>query len=718
MTTTQSAGNTSAPTKPTEEVESVAIRFAGDSGDGMQLTGTKFTDETALAGNDLSTFPDFPAEIRAPAGTMAGVSGFQIHFSSHDIHTPADQPDVLIAFNPAALRANVDDVRPKGMVIINIDSFNNKSLTRAGYTEDPLPELRERFQLVEINFTTLNREALQGLDLSAREIDRCKNFFALGVLCWLYGRPMDATERWLGGKFKGDVLEGNIRTLRAGYAYGETTELFPASFVVPSAKIESGTYRNITGNQALAWGIVAASVQMDHDVFLGAYPITPASDILHELARSSETLRRARRFRLRMRLRRPSATIGAAFAGQLAVTCSSGPGFVLKQEALGLASMVELPLVAINVQRAGPSTGSPTKTEQGDLLAGLFGRHSMSPLPIIAPATPGDCFHTILEAFRMAVRYMTPVIVLSDGYLANSAEPWRIPEIESLERQPVEFAKPIEVGEFQPYARDPETLARPWAIPGTPGLEHRIGGLTKQDVTGNVSYEADNHGHMNALRKAKIDGIAKDLPPIEVDGPDEGELLLVGWGGTKGSITAAVQAVRERGAERVADPSPAPASLPLESRRGPAPLREGALAGTLGWTPRSVAPREISRRRPVPRQGRRPALQDCRAHGRDQETPRGLIPRTRVVATPHRGIAMHRKLESTPPRRSSPWQPKRPSKPLEKISSRTRMFAGVRAAGTTRSSRTYSGSCRNSAFRARTSCSCRASAVPAGSPTT
>ena len=535
----------SADSKPTEQVESVAIRFAGDSGDGMQLTGTKFTDETALAGNDLSTFPDFPAEIRAPAGTMAGVSGFQIHFSSHDIHTPADRPDVLIAFNPAALRANVDDVRPKGMVIINIDSFNKKSLTRAGYTEDPLPELRERFHLVEVNFTTLNREALQGLDLTAREIDRCKNFFALGVLCWLYGRPMDATERWLGGKFKGDVLEGNVRTLRAGFAYGETTELFPVSFVVPSAKIEAGTYRNITGNQALAWGIVAASVQMDHEVFLGAYPITPASDVLHEVARFRHF--GVKTLQAEDEIAAASATIGAAFAGQLAVTCSSGPGFVLKQEALGLASMVELPLVAINVQRAGPSTGSPTKTEQGDLLAGLFGRHSISPLPIIAPCTPGDCFHTILEAFRMAVRYMTPVIVLSDGYLANSAEPWRIPEIESLERAPVKFAAPIEVGEFQPYARDPETLARPWAIPGTSGLEHRIGGLTKQDVTGNVSYEADNHGKMNALRKAKIDGIAKDLPPIEVDGPDEGELLLVGWGGTKGSITAAVEAVRAEG---------------------------------------------------------------------------------------------------------------------------------------------------------------------------
>ena len=531
--------------KPSEQLESVAIRFAGDSGDGMQLTGTKFTDETALAGNDLSTFPDFPAEIRAPAGTMAGVSGFQIHFSSQDIHTPADRPDVLIAFNPAALRANVDDVRPGGMVIINIDSFNEKALKRAGYDGDPLPELRDRYNLVEIPFTTLNRQALVGLDLSSRDIDRCKNFFALGVLCWLYGRPMNATERWLGGKFKGEVLEGNVRTLRAGHAFGETTELFPASFVVPSAKIESGTYRNITGNQALAWGLIAARVQLNREVFLGAYPITPASDVLHEVARYRHF--GVKTFQAEDEIAAVSSTIGAAFAGQLAVTVSSGPGFVLKQEALGLAVMTELPLVAINVQRAGPSTGSPTKTEQGDLLAVLHGRHSQSPIPVIAASTPGDCFHTALEAFRMAVKYMTPVIVLSDGYIANSSEPWLIPDVDALERTEIDFAQPIDVGEFQPYSRDPDTLARPWAIPGTPGLEHRIGGLTKQDGSGNVSYEADNHGKMIELRKQKIEGIAKSLPPVEVDGPDSGELLVLGWGGTKGSITAAVEQVRKDG---------------------------------------------------------------------------------------------------------------------------------------------------------------------------
>ena len=531
--------------KPTEQLESVAIRFAGDSGDGMQLTGTKFTDETALAGNDLSTFPDFPAEIRAPAGTMAGVSGFQIHFSSADIHTPADRPDVLIAFNPAALRANVDDVRPGGMVIINTDSFNEKAQKRAGYEGDPLPELRDRYNLVEIPFTTLNRQALVGLDLSSRDIDRCKNFFALGVLCWLYGRPMNATERWLGGKFKGEVLEGNVRTLRAGHAFGETTELFPASFVVPPAKIEPGTYRNITGNQALAWGLIAARVQLDREVFLGAYPITPASDVLHEVSRYRHFGMKT--FQAEDEIAAVSSTIGAAFAGHLAVTVSSGPGFVLKQEALGLAVMTELPLVAINVQRAGPSTGSPTKTEQGDLLAVLHGRHSQSPIPVIAASTPGDCFHTALEAFRMAVKYMTPVIVLSDGYIANSSEPWQIPDVDGLEQSTIEFAKPIDVGEFQPYSRDPETLARPWAIPGTPGLEHRIGGLTKQDGSGNVSYEADNHAKMIELRKQKIDGIASSLPPIEINGPDSGELLVIGWGGTKGSITAAVEQARMDG---------------------------------------------------------------------------------------------------------------------------------------------------------------------------
>jgi 2-oxoglutarate ferredoxin oxidoreductase subunit alpha len=531
--------------KQVNEIDHVAIRFAGDSGDGMQLTGTKFTDETALAGNDLSTFPDFPAEIRAPAGTMAGVSGFQIHFASRDIHTPADLVDLLIAFNPAALRANVDDVRSQAMIVINSDSFTKKAMLRAGYTDDPMDDLRARYKLIEIPLTTLNREALTGLALTQREIDRCKNFFALGLLCWLYGRPMDATERWLLGKFSGDVLEANIRTLKAGFAFGETTELFPTSYTVPPAKIEAGTYRNITGNTALAWGIVAAGVQMNRPIFFGAYPITPATDVLHEVARHRNF--GVKTFQAEDEIAAASAVVGAAFAGDLAVTVSSGPGFVLKQEALGLAVMTELPLVVINVQRAGPSTGSPTKTEQGDLLTVMFGRHSQSPMPVLAAATPGDCFHVVLEAFRLAVKYMTPVAVLSDSYLANSAEPWKVPDLDSLERVDVTYASPEDSADFKPYRRDPETLSRPWAIPGTPGLEHRVGGLTKEDVTGNVVYGPENHEKMIRLRAEKIARVADDIPRLEVDGPDSGELLVLGWGGTKGSITAAVEEAREAG---------------------------------------------------------------------------------------------------------------------------------------------------------------------------
>lgn len=534
--------------KPTTEVDDIAIRFAGDSGDGMQLTGTKFTDETALAGNDLSTFPDFPAEIRAPAGTMAGVSGFQIHFSSHDIHTPADKVDLLIAFNPAALRANVEDVRSQGMVIINSDAFSKSALKKAGYTDDPRSELSGRYSLVEIPLTRLNRDALQGLSLTQREVDRCKNFFALGLLCWLYSRPTEATERWLGQKFKEDVLEANLRTLKAGFAFGETTELFPVHYSIPSAKIESGTYRNITGNTALAWGILAAGQLLSKPVFLGAYPITPASDVLHEVSRHHEF--GVKTFQAEDEIAAASATIGAAFAGQLGVTVSSGPGFILKQEALGLAVMVELPLVAINVQRAGPATGSPTKTEQGDLLTVLFGRHSQSAVPVLAASTPGDCFRTVLEAFKIATKYMTPVVVLSDGYLANSAEPWKIPDIASLERTDIQFAAPedFSVDEpFEPYRRDEQTLARPWAIPGTPDLEHRVGGLTKENITGNVVYTPDNHQQMVDLRAQKIAAIADEIAPLEVDGPDSGKLLVIGWGGTRGSITAAVESARNDG---------------------------------------------------------------------------------------------------------------------------------------------------------------------------
>jgi 2-oxoglutarate/2-oxoacid ferredoxin oxidoreductase subunit alpha len=529
--------------KPTEQVERVAIRFCGDSGDGMQLTGTKFTESTALAGNDLSTLPDFPAEIRAPAGTLAGVSGFQIHFSSHDIRTPADQPDVLIAFNPAALKANLADVRPGGLVIVNSDAFTKGNLQRAGYKEDPLPGLRDRYRLVEVPATSLNREAIKDLGIGAREGDRSKNFFALGLVYWLYNRPMEATIRWLETRFKGKVLEANVRVLKAGYAFGETTELFPTSYIVPKAKIQPGIYRNITGNTALAWGIVAAAQQMGRPVFLGAYPITPASDVLHEVARFRHF--GVKTFQAEDEIAAISATIGAAFAGDLACTTTSGPGMVLKQEALGLAVMTELPLVVFDIQRAGPSTGMPTKIEQGDLLLALHGRNGESPVPVLAACTPGDCFYTVLEAFRIAVTYMTPVVVLSDSYLANSAEPWLIPDVASLRRTPVTLATNPEG--FRPYDRNPDTLARGWAIPGTPGLEHRIGGLSKEDGSGNVSYDPRNHEKMIKLREEKVARIAQDIPAAEVFGPDRGELLVVGWGGTHGAITSAVEQARADG---------------------------------------------------------------------------------------------------------------------------------------------------------------------------
>ena len=531
------------PPKPSQQVDRIAIRFCGDSGDGMQLTGTKFTESTAFAGNDLSTLPDFPAEIRAPAGTLAGVSGFQIHFASNDIRTPADQPDVLVAFNPAALRANADDVRPGGTIIVNSDAFTQKSLQRAGYREDPLPAVLERYRLVEIPISTLNREAIADLNLGSREAGRSKNFFALGLMYWLYNRPMEPTLRWLEGKFKGAILEANRRVLKAGYAFGETTELFPTSFVVPRAKIEPGEYRNITGNTALALGIVAAGVQMRVPVFLGAYPITPASDILHEVARYRHF--GVKTFQAEDEISAMSAAIGASFAGNLGVCTTSGPGMVLKQEALGLAVMAELPVIVVNVQRAGPSTGMPTKIEQGDLLMALYGRNSESPVPVFAASTPGDCFYTILEASRVAVSYMTPVIVLSDSFLANSAEPWRIPEVDALRREPVEFCDTSE--DFQPYRRDPETLARPWAIPGTPGLEHRIGGLSKEDGTGNVSYDPQNNQQMIELRATKVARIANAIPPVEVFGTPRGELLVVGWGSTQGAIISAVEEARRDG---------------------------------------------------------------------------------------------------------------------------------------------------------------------------
>ncbi len=525
------------------ELEEVTIRFTGDSGDGMQVTGGKFSESTMLAGNDLSTLPDYPAEIRAPAGTLAGVSGFQIHFASRNVHTPADQPDVLVAFNPAALKTNIDDLRPGGTVIVNQDAFKKRALAKAEYDENPLPALRDRFNVVELPLTQLNRKALEDIDLGSRDIDRCKNFFVLGIMYWMYSRDLEPTQRWLRGRFRGDVREANLRALAAGHAYGETTELLPTSYQVPPAKIAPGTYRNITGNTAFAWGIVAAGVQMDRQIFLGAYPITPASDILHEVARYGHF--GIKTVQAEDEIAACCASIGAAFAGSLAVTCTSGPGLALKQEAINLAVMAELPLVIIDIQRGGPSTGMPTKVEQGDLPMALFGRNSDSPMPVLAASSPGDCFHTVFEAFRWAVKYMTPVIVLSDSYLANGTEPWLIPDIESLPR--VSIPPPPKPEDFEPYRRDLETLARPWATPGTPGLEHRIGGLSTEENTGNVSYDPDNNERMMQLRDQKVAGIVADIPPLEVIGSEQGELLIVGWGSTRGAITSAVEAARAEG---------------------------------------------------------------------------------------------------------------------------------------------------------------------------
>jgi len=533
----------SPPRKHTERVDRVAIRFAGDSGDGVQLTGTKFTESTALAGNDLSTLPDFPAEIRAPAGTLAGVSGYQIHFSSTDIRTPADQADVLVAFNPAALHACIRDVKPAGTVIVNADAFTEKNFERAGLAEDPLPALRERFRLVEIPITRLTFEALKDLNLSQREAGRSKNFFALGLLYWLYGRPIEPTVAWIESRFEGEIREANRRVLMAGYHFGETSEQFPVNFEVPRAKIEPGTYRNITGNTALAYGCIAASVALDRPLVVGAYPITPASDVLHELAKHRNF--GVKTFQAEDEIAAVSAAVGASFAGMLGLTVTSGPGFLLKQEAINLAVVAELPLVIVDVQRAGPSTGMPTKEEQADLFTALYGRSSDSPLPVLAAATPGDCFGVMIEAFQMAVKYMTPVVVLSDSYLANSAEPWQIPDLSTLPRQAIAFR--TDPNGFAPYQRDAETLARPWAIPGTPGLEHRIGGLEKQDGKGNVSYIPENHQRMTDLRHAKVAGIARDLPPVETHGADAGKLLIVGWGGTYGAITSAVDEARAAG---------------------------------------------------------------------------------------------------------------------------------------------------------------------------
>jgi 2-oxoglutarate/2-oxoacid ferredoxin oxidoreductase subunit alpha len=537
--------------KPVEQLDHVIVRFAGDSGDGMQLTGDRFTSETAVLGNDLSTLPDFPAEIRAPAGSLPGVSGFQVHFADHDILTPGDQPSVLVAMNPAALRTNLHDLPQGATLIVNRDAFGERNLTKAGYTANPLEDgTLDGYHVHAVPLTSMTVEALKGIEgVTSREAERSKNFFALGLMSWLYGRPVEGTLTFIAQKFarRPEIVEANSRAFRAGYNYGETSEDFIVSYEVKPAKLEPGVYRQITGNTALAYGLIAASVRSGLPLFLGAYPITPASGILEELARHKEF--GVRTFQAEDEIAAVGAALGAAFGGSLGVSTSAGPGVVLKSETVGLAVALELPLLILDIQRAGPSTGMPTKPEQADLLMVLFGRNSESPVPVLAASTPGNCFDTAVEAARIALKYRTPVYLLSDAYLANGAEPWRLPDVGSLPAlDPGFLAEPPEDGQFLPYARDPDTLARPWAIPGTPGLEHRIGGLEKQDGTGNVSYDPDNHDRMTRLRAQKVAGIAADIPALEVDDPDgDARLLVLGWGGTYGPIAAAARKVRARG---------------------------------------------------------------------------------------------------------------------------------------------------------------------------
>ncbi|MDQ3222375.1 MAG: 2-oxoacid:acceptor oxidoreductase subunit alpha, partial [Gemmatimonadota bacterium] len=514
-----------------QELERVTIRFAGDSGDGMQLTGTQFTRTSAVFGNDISTLPDYPAEIRAPAGSLPGVSGFQLSFSSNEIHTPGDQPDVLVAMNPAALKTNIGDLPAGGALIVNKDAFTKQNLTKAGYAADPLTDgSLKSYALFEIPVSTLNARALEGLEMTNKQVDLTKNFFCLGIMFWLYERSMDPTLRWIEEKFgaKPVLAEANRRALNAGYAFGETTEIFHTHYRVAPAHLTPGKYRNITGNEATALGLVAASKLAGRPLFYGSYPITPASDILHQLSGYKNF--GVRTFQAEDEIAAVGAAIGASYGGAMGMTASSGPGIALKTEAMGLAVMVELPLVVVDVQRAGPSTGMPTKTEQSDLLQVLFGRNGDSPMPVVAPATPAECFDYAIEAWRIALKYMTPVVYLSDAFLATGSEPWRIPEVADLPGIGVE--NHTDKASFQPYLRDPETLARPWAVPGTPGLEHRIGGLEKADISGNVSYDPENHHRMQLLRAEKVAGIARDIPDLQVHGPARGDLLVLGWGST------------------------------------------------------------------------------------------------------------------------------------------------------------------------------------------
>ncbi|MCC6336162.1 MAG: 2-oxoacid:acceptor oxidoreductase subunit alpha [Myxococcales bacterium] len=535
----------SAP-KSVKEIPAVTIRFVGDSGDGMQLTGLEFTRATAIAGNDLQTFPDYPAEIRAPAGTLPGVSGFQIHFSSEPVFTPGDQPDVLVVMNPAALKTNLKDLVAGGTLIVNTGAFIDTNLQKAGYKVNPLTDgSLASYKTHEVDITKLTELALKDSGLNAKEVGRAKNMFALGMMLWMYGRPTEPTMRYLKEKFstKPDILAGNEKALQAGYNYGETAELFGVTYQVKRAAITPGAYRNVTGNEATAWGILAATKLSGINGFLGSYPITPASDILHELSKHKHWGFTS--FQAEDEIAAMCAAIGAAFGGTLAFTTSSGPGIALKQEAIGLALMTELPVVIINVQRGGPSTGLPTKTEQADLLQAIYGRNGESPVPVIAASSPSDCFDATLEAARLAVKYMTPVFLLTDGYIANGQEPWLIPDVKAL--KPIEVRFRSDPNNFFAYQRDQTTLARDWVRPGTPGLEHRIGGLEKDKLTGGVSYDAENHDTMVRLRAEKVARIAQDIPPTQVHGAPEGDVLVVGWGGTHGAIFTAVSQLRAKG---------------------------------------------------------------------------------------------------------------------------------------------------------------------------
>ncbi|MCH8919628.1 MAG: 2-oxoacid:acceptor oxidoreductase subunit alpha [Chloroflexi bacterium] len=523
-----------------EELDRVTIRFAGDSGDGMQLAGLQFTNTSAVFGNDVSTMPDYPAEIRAPAGSIPGVSAFQVSFSSYDIHTPGDAPDVLVAMNPAALRAHLADIPKGSIIIVNADEFTETNLKKAVYERNPLEDdTLAGYRVITVPITSMNARALKKSGLSTTQVDRSKNFFALGLMFWLYERPLEPTLRWIEEKFakNPDVANANADSLKAGYNFGETAEMFPVHYRVPKAHLAPGRYRNITGNQATALGFLAASHLSGRPLFYGSYPITPASDILHELARFKNF--GVKTFQAEDEIAAIGAAIGAAFGGSLGLTGTSGPGLALKSESLGLAVMVELPIVVAMIQRSGPSTGMPTKTEQADLLQVMFGRNGEAPVAVVAPATPAECFDMAIESFRIALKYMVPTVFLSDGYLGTGSEPWLIPSIEELPKIDIKFATDPDT--FRPYARDEDTLARPWAVPGTPGLEHRIGGLEKADVSGNVSYDAENHMRMVAYRAEKVERIANDIPDVEVVGEPEGSLLVVGWGSTYGAILSAVQ---------------------------------------------------------------------------------------------------------------------------------------------------------------------------------